>query len=374
MALPNINADEDPGLFSGGNDFVYEPLQSPPTDYDEFAGFETAIEAQQGGLEEPPFLSGEEADEYLNNFGGNEDFGGEGIFDSDTAGGFGFDGGGDGGGSFFSDTGSIFESGVMGTQLNSRANNDWRVRLSLARGANYLYNEGGFGGDILAPLAETGGVIFPYTPSIQVGYRANYDSADIAHSNYRQYFYKNSSVDDVQITADFTAQDTQEANYLLAVIHFLRSVTKMFYGKDENPTRGIPPPLCYITGLGQYQFNNHPVAVTSFTYSLPNDVDYIRAGSTTQYAGQNYSSFLNKPLVSSIWDIAKSRLFGSSLTRGGFNQPPSFNYLSNSRVTYVPTKMQIQIGMIPIVSRKDISNNFSLKDYGSGKLLRRGIW
>jgi hypothetical protein len=52
----------------------------------------------------------------------------------------------------------------------------------------------------------------------------------------------------------------------------------------------------------------------------------------------------------------------------------------NSDATYVPTKMQIAITCIPIVTRNDISNNFSLKKYATGELLQGskhnggGIW
>jgi hypothetical protein len=46
--------------------------------------------------------------------------------------------------------------------------------------------------------------------------------------------------------------------------------------------------------------------------------------------------------------------------------------------TYVPTKIQISITAVPVVTRNDISNHFSLKDYAAGKLSKRpsggGIW
>ena len=61
----------------------------------------------------------------------------------------------------------------------------------------------------------------------------------------------------------------------------------MFYGQDQNPRNGTPPPLVYLNGLGTFQFDNHPLAVTNFTYSLPNEVDYIRAGSTTNEPGSS---------------------------------------------------------------------------------------
>ena len=222
-------------------------------------------------------------------------------------------------------------------------------------------------------MQDTDGIVFPYTPTVSVNYAASYDSTDITHSNYKMYSYKNSSVDTISIGCDFTAQDTYEANYLLAVIHFFRSVTKMFYGQDQNPKPGTPPPLCYLTGLGAYQFDNHPIAITAFNYSLPNDVDYIRAGNPTAPSGVNLSP-------ANVPDNASSAILGrlQNLVRGGGSAPVKFstttagNY-GTAEPTYVPTKMQISISAIPIITRNDISNNFSVREYATGKLLRGSI-
>ena len=243
---------------------------------------------------------------------------------------------------------------------------DWRVRLSLAPGANYLYKVGIGAAGILNPLQETEGVIFPYTPAISVAYAANYTPFDPTHSNYKIYQYTNSSVDAFSITCDFTAQDTTEANYLLAVIHFFKSITKMFYGKDQNPKPGTPPPLCYLSGLGEFQFDNHPLAITGFTYSLPIDVDYIRAlpQPATSGAGQPTSVSTQRGVTNGIYPV------GAKFSNGS----------STGKPTYVPTKMQISITAHPIVSRNNISNKFSLKEYATGQLLlgksrsSGGIW
>lgn len=266
---------------------------------------------------------------------------------------------------------------VESVQRNARQQEDWRVRLQLAQGATYLYNDPSCKqGDLLFPLKATGGVIFPYTPAISSSYRANYDPSDIVHTNYKQYFYKNSSVDELSIQADFTAQDTTEALYMLAVIHFFKSVTKMFYGKDANPRAGTPPPLCYLSGYGQYQYSDHPLLVTSFAYNLPNDVDYIRAGSTTQWAGQNVGSYGSAPAATSKGFSLSSlfRLGSSKLNKGGISSEPTFSQLSNSQATYVPTKLSIQLGLVPVVTRYDIANNFSVTEYAKGKLIKGGIW
>ena len=257
---------------------------------------------------------------------------------------------------------------------------DWRVRISLAPSAKYLYKgvspaEAG----ILEPLQATDGVIFPYTPNVSVSYAAGYDPTDIAHSNYKIFQYKGSSVDSISITGDFTAQDTSEANYMLAVIHFFRSVTKMFYGQDQNPKNGVPPPLVYLSGFGSFQFDNHPMAITNFTYSTPTDVDYIRAGSQTNMPGQSVAT--QTSVVNSTATAASAvRLLTSNLTA----KAPNFqsqNTAINSNATYVPTKISITITALPVVTRNDISNNFSLKKYGTGELLQGskrpsggGIW
>ena len=257
---------------------------------------------------------------------------------------------------------------------NAKTKGDWRVRLSLAPSASYLYKADNPG--ILSYLQSTDGVVFPYTPQISVNYAAHYESSDLVHSNYKLFQYKNSSVDQVTITCDFTAQDTFEANYLLAVIHFFRSVTKMFYGKDQQPGPGVPPPLCYLSGLGEFQFDKHPLVITNFNYSLPNDVDYIRAGSPTLEPGVDSTGYNDK---NSVTNIIQTRL--QNLLPGAQAAAPRFSKATNTQPTYVPTKIQIALTAYPITTRNDISNNFSLKEYATGKLLQGsrnigggGIW
>jgi hypothetical protein len=260
------------------------------------------------------------------------------------------------------------EQGTAQDQANFQQYRDWRVVLRLApESSGYLYKAPNPG--ILAPLALTDGVIFPYTPQVAVQYSASYDPTEVAHSNYKIFQYRSSSVDTVSITGDFTAQDTFEANYVIAVIHFFRSITKMFYGQDQNPRNGTPPPLCYLYGLGAFQFNKHPLAITGFNYSLPNDVDYIRSNISSQ---ENPDSILGQ------WsdNPSNTRTASAGISPGGVPMPPQWALSQvnsggsgSDGPTYVPTKMQIQINAVPIISRRDISENFSLEQYASGRLL-----
>lgn len=253
---------------------------------------------------------------------------------------------------------------------------DWRFRMSLAPSANYLYKARDPG--ILAPLINTEGVIFPYTPSINIVYSAGYNAQDITHSNYKIYTYKNSAVEAITIAADFTAQDSVEANYLLAVIHFFRSVTKMFYGQDQNPSRGVPPPLVYLRGFGQYQFDWHPVVISSFTHTFPQDVDFVEAYPTNNgiaAGARNFAPYENGSGASSSYtNTQRLRSISSQLQPGGLPPPPVFGSTQNiNEATRVPTKITIQLSCLPVVTRNAISNKFSLKEYATGRLMRGSV-
>jgi len=271
-------------------------------------------------------------------------------------------------------TGLAQKQAVLAAQKKMANNGDWRVRLSLAPGATYLYNASPPG--ILQPLAATDGVVFPYMPKIDTNYKAEYDTYNLTHSNYRGYFYKSSYTDAVNLTATFTAQDSSEADYLLAVIHFFKSITKMFYGQDAE--RGAPPPLVYLTGLGEYQFSAHPCVVNNFQLNLPNDVDYIRARSVN-INGANLLTRRNKqdlptnPVSGAVQRL--QNLFSSQkINKGAIDSRPAPPTLGLNQPTYVPTKMDISLTLYPIQSRQQVSRQFSLKGYANGDLLKGGFW
>jgi hypothetical protein len=386
----NPNSDPNTSIGAEGQDVTgFEPLQEPPSTEDEFDGIDAQIANNENALQEPPLLSDEEINQQIQQAGQEETITSPSSITENV-----FDPSGNNGApqveeSVFDPTGNQGAPQGISTALNNTRSTatkddsanfqqkpDWRARLSLAPNANYLYKVPKGQAGILAPLQGTDGVIFPYTPAISVTYSAGYDPSDLIHSNYKVYQYKGSSVDTVSITADFTAQDTPEANYLLAVIHFFRSVTKMFYGQDQNPNNGVPPPLCYLSGFGAYTFDAHPLVVTNFTYATPTEVDYIRAGSQTNQPGVNVAQ-QNTVVNSFVPSVIRTAMSGLAPKLPNFSTQ---NTLINSDATYVPTKLQLQITCIPIVTRNDISNKFSLKEYATGALLRGskrsggGIW
>jgi len=125
-------------------------------------------------------------------------------------------------------------------------------------------------------LNTNGGIIFPYTPTISQEYAASYNEVSPTHSNFKQYFYKNSFAGPISITAEFTSQNEFDAGMYLSTINMLRLLTKMKWGDDENA--GAPPPVCRLMAYGDQMFNNVPVAVQTFRIDLPKNVDYIDTG------------------------------------------------------------------------------------------------
>ena len=167
--------------------------------------------------------------------------------------------------------------GVDGVKANASATfrksvqQDWRVKLSIPNIEPFKT------APMLANLQKTGGLVFPYTPTIIVAHSANYNTMAPTHTNYPYFAYQNSQVDQLVITGDFFVQNGVEAQYWVSALHYLRSMTKMFYG-GEAETLGAPPPVVHLSGYGDFIFNKVPVIITQFTIDLPQDVDYIATG------------------------------------------------------------------------------------------------
>lgn len=243
----------------------------------------------------------------------------------------------------FADAGKITD-GVLevannaGAQVASNTNKDkgkdWRVSLSVPpRIQEYMA-----GGSLLDPLIKTDmKLVFPFTPTVLVGHSANYNPMQPVQTNYPYYAYENSRVDQMTITADFYVQNEFEAKYWVAAIHYLRTMTKMTYGK--GPDKGQPPPICYLNGYGDYTFNNVPVIITNFQFDLKREIDYISTGLSTSAPGTE------KPRV-------PDAVAGTQQSYEGY--------------AWAPSESLITVGISPQYSRTQQSK-FNLKQFVKGK-------
>lgn len=196
--------------------------------------------------------------------------------------------------------------------------------------------------NILYPLYSTQGVIFPYTPTIVTGYAAEYAASEFVHTNYNYNSYVRSYPKDITITADFTAQTNDEALYLLAVMHFFRSVTKSYFGVTPYSKAGTPPPVLLFSYMGEHQFNRVPVVVKSFDYTLPSDVDYVSVNTTDV----------------SLYTTG----FGVKLPRS-----------NSSGYTQVPVLLTVTVILDTQYSPIQTRNEFNLDLFRSGRLMDRGF-
>ncbi len=197
--------------------------------------------------------------------------------------------------------------------------------------------------NLLFPLYQTNGVLFPYTPSISSGSTVEYDPTNFVHSNYNYNAYVRSNPKPISIAAEFTAQTSDEALYLLAVLHFFRSVTKSYFGINPYQKAGTPPPVLLFNYMGQYQFNNVPVVVKSFDYTYDATIDYVAVDTTSN---EGYSSNIG---------VSLENAGGNG---NGFTQVP----------THISVKVELDTQYIPIQMR----NNFNLDKFRSGNLITGG--
>jgi hypothetical protein len=162
-----------------------------------------------------------------------------------------------------------FTSASWGASAQS-AGNDWRVKIHLPSDAAQFDNS-----PILEPLRRSSNaMVFPTTPTVNVIHSASYNALQPVHTNYAYQVYQHSTVENITVTADFPVENEQDGAYWIAAVHFLRSVTKMYYGNSNN--RGAPPPLVHLSGYGDFVFDRVPCVVSMFTVDLQKDIDYIQ--------------------------------------------------------------------------------------------------
>ena len=172
------------------------------------------------------------------------------------------------------------------------------------------------------PLRQHGGILFPFQPDMTYQASANYSPYDMTHTNYTFQAYRNSPSPTIQLNTTFASTTEDEARYTMGVLHFLRSVTKMFFGINEtgSPGAGTPPPVLRFSAFGETQFNNIPVLVQDFSTTYDSNVD--------------------------LKDIDGSQ---------------------------IPVVMNIFIGLLIQVSPAKQKNDFSLRRFASGELYKGGF-
>jgi hypothetical protein len=271
--------------------------------------------------------------------------------------------------------------------VSADANNDWRVRLSIPTISSFSSSP------VLQPLVQAGGLVFPFTPTMRIASTASYDDTPITHQNYQFLAYQYSRVDSITIGGPFHVEDAVQAQYWLGVVHYLRSVTKMFTGDDASA--GNPPPIVLLNGYGDYVFKNIPVVVKSFDIELPQDANYISttagSGAVSGYGGGTGGGISLAGISSTAGQLAgiagaigsakaAQTLGAISAASGVINGVSSLLGGGTSGVfgsvtsgpSHVPTKSTISVTVQPVYSRESV-RNFNLQTFVQGGYLNNNV-
>ena len=226
---------------------------------------------------------------------------------------------------------------------SGRGAKDWRVRLQIPNGAVDVYNALLANNELMEPLLSSRGIFWPLTPTMQIAHSASYNPLAQTHSNYPFQAYQNSQIDSMNIIGEFPVQNSEDAKHWVATVNFLRTVTKMFFGKDdESKLKGNPPPIMHLSGYGDHMFNKVPVVVNSFNLELRQGIDYI----STKQTQTGYSASGVPDQIAGLVESGESK-------------------------TWAPTLSNISVLITPVYSRDSIKN-FSLSEFARGNLSGKG--
>ena len=212
-----------------------------------------------------------------------------------------------------------------------------------------------YGDGIIGLLRNTNGMVFPYQPTITYQQEVNYQNMDLVHVNQDFLSYTKTPALKLTVDGEFTVQNQEEGMYSMACIHFLRTVTKMWFGgtrgSEAEKYQGTPPPVLLFDAYGAYMFNSLPVVVTQFSVSLPKEVDYYPVKIDLANRSPNPLS-----AQQSVREINNTWLRGD-----------------NDSYAWLPVLFTIQI-QITVQNTPQRLRTFDLDRFRNGSLLKGGGW
>ena len=268
----------------------------------------------------------------------------------------------------------LFPGGVAGQSRRALGTNagspsstgDWAVKLTLPTAT---YSQLMADSPVMTDtMMADNGMRFPTTPFINLQHTAAYDSRAVLHNNYPYYAYQNSQVQQITISGDFPVQDQASGRRWISTVHFLRTITKMYYGGELN--KGNPPPIARLNGYGDHVFSNVPCVVMDFTVEFRQNVDYI---SINVPSGGSTSNPRGVPGFFTDADITRESFRGGGSGASQLTVDPRQATEKGGSINKVPTDSLITVSVIPVYSRNKVSNQFNLKSFANGDLTNKGF-
>jgi hypothetical protein len=208
------------------------------------------------------------------------------------------------------------------------------------------------------PVGNLKKLDFPYTPQIEYGQEVKYDSYGMSHTNYQTYGYGRTENPSINLTCKFSAHTSEHFNLSAYALRFLRTYTKMNYGRTD-PLRGLPPRILRFFAYGNQVFDNVPVVISKFSMTFPEDVDYVKGKIDP-----------NSDIYKEIESVRKNNV-PTNVTQEG-EVAEIVVTASRDREIYLPVFFTISIGLLVQQNLYKTVNNFNLEDFAAGKLNSRG--
>ena len=221
---------------------------------------------------------------------------------------------------------------------------------------------------LLQPIKATNGLVWPYQPSINWEQSVNYSTIDLVHSNQEFLAFVRSNAAKFTITGKFTVQNQEQGLYSLAALHFMRTMTKMYFGSDD-PNAGTPPPVLDLYAYGQMMFNYLPVIVTGFNITLPDDVDYIPIDTSVYVNTSGNSSQGQTPVPGLNFDINTAKNLTLNSTSGSI----ASSLQQNHTYAWLPAMFDLTVNLT-VQNTPTRLRSFSLDDFRTGSLLKSTRW
>ena len=214
-------------------------------------------------------------------------------------------------------------------------------------------------------IADLDKLEFMYTPQIEYSQDVKYTNYSLPHTNYQPYAYSNTENPSIGLSCKFTSQTIDHFLYCEKAIRFLRTYTKMNYGRLDND-RGQPPRILRFFGLGQGLFNDVPVVISKFNMTFPEDCDYVEG----EIVGAN------KLKDNKVRDVSKPTNISPSDPVKGNSQIPTIDVVGAASDSgyklYLPIVFTISITLLVQQNLSRTVNTFALDDFGTGYLGMQG--
>jgi hypothetical protein len=216
---------------------------------------------------------------------------------------------------------------------------------------------------------------FPYTPQIEYSNDVKYDAFNLTHTNYQPYAYAKTENPQISLTCKFSAHSRDHFNISVNAIRFLRTYTKMNYGRDDKD-RGQTPRILRFFALGS-NFYNVPVVISKFNMTFPEDVDYIKG---------KIDLGSEKQTGNTVENVGSRKIpTNAGAGRGSYGMPqvtpePGVDVVNQAgmvvntteQFAYLPSVFSISIGLLVQQNIAKTVTEFTLEKFARGEMTELG--